>query len=54
MDVKQLRRKLGISRDALARKLGVTYKTVYLWKKGKAQPSPFALEKLKEIEKQLE
>ncbi len=53
MDVKQLRQKLGISRDALARELGVTYKTVYLWEKGKAEPSPLALEKLKELEKEL-
>jgi len=50
MDVKALRQKLGISRDAFARKLGVTYKTVYLWERG-AKPSPLALEKLKELEK---
>jgi len=51
MDVRELRRKLGISRDALARELGVSYRTVYLWEKGKTEPSPLALEKLKELEK---
>jgi len=53
MDVKELRRKLGISRDALARKLGVSYKTVYLWERGKVKPSPLALEKLMGLERQL-
>ncbi|MBA7659654.1 hypothetical protein ES703_67639 [subsurface metagenome] len=53
MDVRQLRAKLGISRDSLARKIGVSYKTVYLWERGKTKPSALALEKLKELEKQL-
>ena len=53
MDVRLLRQKLGISRDALARELGVSYHTVSLWERGKTEPSPLALEKLKEIEKQV-
>ena len=53
MDVRQLRQKLGMSRDALAREIGVSYKTVYLWERGKVQPSPLALEKLKEMEKKV-
>lgn len=51
MDVRALRQKLGISRDALAREVGVSYKSVYLWEKGKTKPSPLAMEKLKELEK---
>ena len=51
MDIKELRRKLGISRDALARELKVSYKTVSLWERGKTKPSPLALEKLKKLEK---
>lgn len=51
MDVRALRQKLGVSRDALAREIGVSYKSVYLWEKGKTNPSPLALEKLKELEK---
>jgi len=42
-----------MSRDALARKLGVTTKTIYLWEKGKTKPSPMAQQKLDELEKQL-
>ena len=52
MDAEEMRRKLGISRDVLACKLGGSYKTVYLWEKGKAESSPLALEKLRELEKQ--
>ena len=48
-----MREKLGISRDSLARKVGVSYKTVYLWEKGKTKPSALALEKLNELEKKV-
>ena len=41
-----------MSRDALARELGVTTKTIYLWEKGKTNPSPLAKQKLEELEKQ--
>ncbi len=51
VDIKQLRQRLGMSRDAFARELGVTYKTVYLWEKGKTKPSPMAQQKLEELEK---
>jgi len=50
MVVSELRQRLCISRDALAREIGMTVKTVYLWEKGKFKPSPLALEKLKELE----
>jgi len=51
VDVQQLRQRLGMSRDALARELGVSYKTIYLWEKGKTKPSPMAQQKLEELEK---
>ena len=53
MDVKRLRERLGMSRDVFARNLGVTYRTVYLWEKGKTKPSPLCMEKLKKLEEQL-
>ena len=53
VDVQQLRQRLGMSRDALARELGVTYKTIYLWEKGKNKPSPMAQQKLEELEKRV-
>jgi len=51
MDIQQLRHRLGLSRDALARELGVTAKTIYLWEKGRTNPSPLAKQKLEELEK---
>ena len=39
-----------MSRDALARELGVSPKTIYLWEKGRHKPSPPALEKLEKLE----
>ena len=53
MDVRELRQKLGISRDALARELKMSYNAVSLWERGKTKPSPLALEKLKELEKRI-
>jgi len=51
--VKELRQKLGFSQEALARKLGISRQTVYLWEKGTYRPSPLALDKLKLIESEL-
>ena len=51
VDVLQLRERLGLSRDALAREVGVSVKTVYLWEKGKNRPSPLAQEKLDRLKK---
>ena len=40
-----------MSRDALAREIGVTYKTIYLWEKSKTNPSPLAQQKLEGLVK---
>jgi len=42
-----------MSRDALARELGVTAKTIYLREKGKTNPSLMAQQKLEELENKL-
>jgi len=42
-----------MSRDAFARELGISPKTIYLWEKGQTKPSPMAQQKLEELEKQL-
>jgi len=51
--IKQLRKGLGLSQEGLARKLGMSYNSVYLWERGSHRPSPLALEKLKLIEAEL-
>jgi len=42
MDVKRVRKKLGLTQEQLARELGVSFTTVNRWEKGKSEPSPLA------------
>jgi len=51
--IRELRRKLGLSQEGLARKLGVSVLTVRRWEKGSSKPSPLALTKLEEVIKEL-
>jgi DNA-binding transcriptional regulator YiaG len=47
--IKELRRKLGLSQEGLARKLGVSVITVRRWEKGSFKPSPLALKRIEEL-----
>ncbi len=51
VDVKELRKQLGISQDKLAALLGVAPYTVRRWESGRNKPSPLALEKLNNIQR---
>jgi len=42
MDIKGLREKLGMTQEQLAREVGVSFKTVNRWERGKSKPSPMA------------
>ena len=42
MNVKELREKLGMTQEQLAREVGVSFKTVNRWERGKSKPSPMA------------
>ncbi len=49
-EIKELRKKLELSQEDFARKVGVTSGTVGRWERGKGEPKTKAiLEKLKEI-----
>lgn len=52
IDMKSLRQKLGMTQEALARRLGVSYGTVRGWEYGR-QPSPMAREKIDQLLKEL-
>ena len=52
MNVKELRKKLGLNQDQFAVKLGVAPYTVRRWESGQSKPSPMALEKLNLLAKQ--
>ncbi len=42
MDIKELRGRLGMTQEQLAREVGVSFKTVNRWERGKSKPSPMA------------
>jgi len=52
--VKELRRRLGLTQEQFAQKIGVTYSTVNNWENGKRTPQPFLLRRLKEMKEELD
>jgi len=52
--IRELRRKLGLSQEGLARKLGVSVITVRRWEKGTSKPSPLALLRIEAITKEID
>ncbi len=44
--IRELRRRLGLTQFQLAVRLGVTLATIQRWEAGTSKPSPLALEKL--------
>ena len=51
-DIKQLRLKLKLTQEALARKLDVTSQSVSRWERGLFQPTSLALRALNKLAKQ--
>lgn len=51
IDIKELRRSLGLTQQALAELLGVSFATLNRWEKGRVAPSQMALEKLRRLRK---
>jgi len=51
MDIRKLRKRLNLTQEQLAQKLGVSFTTVNRWEKGKNEPSPLALRVLEDLEK---
>jgi DNA-binding transcriptional regulator YiaG len=47
--IRELRHRLGLSQEGLARKLGVSVITVRRWEKGSFKPSPLALERIERL-----
>lgn len=52
--VKDLRRRLGLTQEQFAQKVGVTYSTVNHWENGKRAPQPFLLQRLREMKGELD
>lgn len=47
--VRELRQRTGLTQEKFAAKLGVTYPTINRWENGKARPSPLAVQRIKEL-----
>ncbi len=52
--VKDLRRRLDLTQEQFAHKVGVTYSTVNHWENGKRAPQPFLLRRLLEMKEELD
>lgn len=49
MLLRTLRKKLNVSQEQLAQRLGVTWSTVNRWENSKGRPSPLARERLRDV-----
>lgn len=50
MDIRKIRKRLNLTQEQLAQRLGVSFTTVNRWEKGKNEPSPLAFRALEELE----
>jgi DNA-binding transcriptional regulator YiaG len=51
--IRELRHKLGLSQEGLARRLGVSVITVRRWEEGSYKPSPLAFSRIEELIKEI-
>ncbi len=47
--LKEIRRKLGLSQEKLAHRIGVSFTSVNHWERGRRRPIPIALTKIKNL-----
>lgn len=47
--IREIRDRLNLSREQFARKLGISFFTVWRWEKGKSKPSPMAEKLLEDL-----
>lgn len=50
MEIKEIRERLGLTQEALAHLIGVSFQTINRWERGIFKPSRLALEKIKQLE----
>lgn len=51
--VRELRKRVGLSQEKFAAKLGVTAPTINRWENGRAKPSPLAYSQLEKLVRKL-
>ncbi|KOP25395.1 XRE family transcriptional regulator [Hapalosiphon sp. MRB220] len=47
--IRELRKRLGLSQEQLARQLGVSFQTVNRWENGRATPSPMGMKLIEQL-----
>lgn len=52
--IKALRKKLEISQEMFAHRIGVSFQSVNRWERGLSKPSRLALEKIKSLEESID
>ncbi len=52
--IRELRRRLDLTQEQFAHRIGVTYSTVNHWENGKRVPLPFLVKRLVEIKQELD
>ena len=52
MEIRRLRKKLNLTQEQLAQKLGVSFTTINRWENGKNEPSPLALKEIQRLMKE--
>jgi len=48
--VKRIRKKLGLTQEQLAQRIGVTFSTINQWENGHRTPLPFLMKRLHELD----
>ena len=51
--VRELRKRLGLTQEKFAARLGVTFPTVNRWENGRTKPSPMAVEHLRDFVREM-
>ena len=52
--IRELLRRLHLTQEQFAQRVGVTYSTVNSWENGKRTPQPFLIQRLREIKEELD
>lgn len=52
--IRGLRKRLRLTQEQFAQKVGVTYSTVNHWENGKRTPQPYLVKRLLEMKKELD
>ena len=51
--IRELRKRLGLTQEKFAARLGVAFPTINRWENGKAKPSPLAMQKIEELVREM-